>query len=328
MKFKVLVDIHEFMALKLRKVVEEVLQLPDADKAALSPRAMEMAAEVLVGIHVEKRFKVKNEDIELAIEINEENLANNERFRKVQEELQELMAGMVQSIKPAEKLEQERAEFKTKLERVATIQKSTKKFMENTRKQLDAAEITYGAAYAALTELTSAYPGNDVDLIELRLRYDTQYKGRYPDLDEVWEKNRLDFQSFMTCLMFSQGNPGMPMFPPPPVPPSNFSADALVDMQEAMLASLKKHVQALLEVPERADWKPELALALLQGLASADFECAYGLTAEDMTIASFDKMRDLQGNQRFMQASMEQQQILQSIPDILSGNGDGKCCVQ
>ena len=39
---------------------------------------------------------------------------------------------------------------------VATIQKSTKKFMENTRKQLDAAEITYGAAYAALTELTSA----------------------------------------------------------------------------------------------------------------------------------------------------------------------------
>ena len=28
------------------------------------------------------------------------------------------------------------------------------------------------------------------------------------------------------------------------------------------------------------------------------------------------------------QASMEQQQILQSIPDILSGNGDGKCCVQ
>ena len=29
------------------------------------------------------------------------------------------------------------------------------------------------------------YPGNDVDLIELRLRYDTQYKGRYPDLDEA-----------------------------------------------------------------------------------------------------------------------------------------------
>jgi len=107
---------------------------------------------------------------------------------------------------------------------------STKKFMENTRKQLDAAEITYAAAYSALTELTSAYPGNDVDLIELRLRYDTQYKGRYPELDEVWEKNRLDIQSFMTCLMFSQGNPGMPMFPPPPVPPSNFSADALVDM--------------------------------------------------------------------------------------------------
>ena len=36
-----------------------MLQLPDADKAALSPRAMEMAAEVLVGIHVEKRFKAR-----------------------------------------------------------------------------------------------------------------------------------------------------------------------------------------------------------------------------------------------------------------------------
>ena len=41
-------------------------------------------------------------------------------------------------------------------------------------------------------------------------------------------------------------------------------------MQEAMLASLKKHVQALLEVPERADWKPELALALLQGCAAGE----------------------------------------------------------
>ena len=40
---------------------------------------------------------------------------------EVQEELQELMAGMMQSIKPAEKLEQERAEFKTKLERVRRL---------------------------------------------------------------------------------------------------------------------------------------------------------------------------------------------------------------
>ena len=37
----------------------------------------------MVGIQVEKRFKIKNEDIELAIEVNEERLANHDRFRKV-----------------------------------------------------------------------------------------------------------------------------------------------------------------------------------------------------------------------------------------------------
>jgi hypothetical protein len=59
-KFKVLVDIHEFMALKLRKVVEEVQGLPEAEKAGITPRLMEIAAEVVVGIQVEKRFKIKN----------------------------------------------------------------------------------------------------------------------------------------------------------------------------------------------------------------------------------------------------------------------------
>merc|ERR1719352_1280873 len=121
-KFKVLVDIHEFMALKLRKVVEEVQQLPEVDKGGLTPRLMEVAAEVVVGIQVEKRFKIKNEDIELAIEVNEERLANHERFRKVQEELQDLMEGMMNSIKPAEKHQEERAEFLAKLQRVSMIQ--------------------------------------------------------------------------------------------------------------------------------------------------------------------------------------------------------------
>ena len=40
---------------------------------------------------VASRDEVKNEDIELAIEINEENLANNERFRKATGTQQELV---------------------------------------------------------------------------------------------------------------------------------------------------------------------------------------------------------------------------------------------
>ena len=47
------------------------------------------------------------------------------------------------------------------------------------------------------------------------------------------------------------------------------------------------HPRYLVEVPERSEWKPDLALALIQGLASADFEGKTGTTAEDMTIASF-----------------------------------------
>jgi hypothetical protein len=326
-KFKVLVDIHEFMALKLRKVVEEVQQLPEVDKGGLTPRLMEVAAEVVVGIQVEKRFKIKNEDIELAIEVNEERLANHDRFRKVQEELQELMEGMMNSIKPAEKHQEEREEFLGKLQRVAKIQRGTKQFMENARRDLEAGTATYQETYLKLVELTDQFPGNDVDLIELRMKYDMNYKGTNAEIDKAWNDNRLDFQSFMTSLMFSQGNPNGPLFPPPPVPPSTLTADALVEMQEEMLSALKRHIERILEVPERSEWKPDLALALIQGLASADFEGKTGTTAEDMTIASFACMRELQSNQRFIQASMEQQQILQSIPEILH-KADGKCVVQ
>merc|ERR1719421_2306728 len=326
-KFKVLVDIHEFMSLKLRKVVEEVQQLPEVDKGGLTPRLMEVAAEVVVGIQVEKRFKIKNEDIELAIEVNEERLANHDRFRKVQEELQELMEGMMNSIKPAEKHQEEREEFLSKLKRVSMIQRGTKQFMETARRELQNGTATYHETYLKLVELTDKFPGNDVDLIELRLKYDMNYKGTNAEIDQAWNENRLDFQSFMTSLMFSQGNPSGPLFPPPPVPPSTLSADALVEMQEGMLAKLKQHIERILEVPERSEWKPDLALALIQGLASADFEATTGTTAEDMTIASFDRMRELQSNQRFIQASMEQQQILQSIPEILHKT-DGKCAVQ
>lgn len=43
--------------------------LTDGERGKLTPRELEIAAEVLVGVQVEKRFKVKNEDIELAIEV-------------------------------------------------------------------------------------------------------------------------------------------------------------------------------------------------------------------------------------------------------------------
>jgi hypothetical protein len=207
------------------------------------------------------------------------------------------------------------------------IQRGTKQFMETARRELQNGIATYNDTYLKLVELTDKFPGNDVDLIELRLKYDMHYKGTDADIDKAWQENRLDFQSFMTSLMFSQGNPSGPMFPPPPVPPTTLTADALVEMQEGMLKSLKQHIERILEVPERSEWKPDLALALIQGLASADFEGTTGTSAEDMTIASFDRMRELQSNQRFIQASMEQQQILQSIPEILH-KADGKCVVQ
>lgn len=325
-KFNTLVDIHEFMALKLKKVCEDVAGLTDDERAKLTPRELEIAAEVLVGVQVEKRFKVKNEDIELAIEVNEDNLAKNERFRKVQEELQIRMSTMMNSLKPPEARRAEREEFIGKVRRVASIQKSTKQFMDLARKELVAEKTTYNLQYEGLVNLTAQHPDKDVDIIELRLLYDTRYRARDPEIDELWTGSRLDFQSFMTALMFAQGQPDAPMFPLPPVPPSQFGTDRIVEMQEGMVQFLQNHIEKVVEVQERKGWKPDLALALVQGLASADFEAQFHLTAEDMTIASFDRMQELQTNERFMQASMQQQQILQHIPEILQSEVKGENC--
>merc|ERR1712216_512319 len=174
-------------------------------RAKLTPRELEIAAEVLVGVQVEKRFKVKNEDIELAIEVNEDNLAKNERFRKVQEELQIRMSTMMNSLKPPEARRAEREEFIGKVRRVAAIQKSTKQFMELARRELVAEQTTYNLQYEGLVNFTAQHPDKDVDIIELRLLYDTRYRARDPEIDELWTGSwRCRREWFSSCRTISR----------------------------------------------------------------------------------------------------------------------------
>merc|ERR1711966_617678 len=123
--------------------------------------------------------------------------------------------------------------------------------MEVARNGLVGETTSYHERYEGLVELTAQNPDKDVDIIELRLLYDTRYRDRDAEIDELWAGSRLDFQSFMTALMFAQGNPNAPMFPLPPVPPSQFGTDRIVEMQEGMVMFLQQHIEKVVEVPGR-----------------------------------------------------------------------------
>ena len=56
-------------------------------------------------------------------------------------------------------------------------------------------------------------------------------------------------------------------------------------------------------------WKSELAVQMVQALASAAVERRYGVSAEEMTAAGFQHAAQLQKNERFMRATEKQQEL-------------------
>ena len=64
-------------------------------------------------------------------------------------------------------------------------------------------------------------------------------------------------------------------------------------------------------------------MGLVQGFASLAVEKKYHVSADDMAMAGFAYAAQLGTSERFMQCTMQQQQLLMSIPMLIQNPEEG-----
>merc|ERR1712218_627964 len=94
----------------------------------------------------------------------------------------------------------------------------------------------------------------------------------------------------------------------------------IIEMQELMVDKMHALAQAATKVLEAQSpaptWRAEVALQMVQALASAAVEHRYGTSSEEMTMAGLRHTATLQKSERFMRATEKQQEILMSIAKL------------
>merc|ERR1712241_1178746 len=99
-------------------------------------------------------------------------------------------------------------------------------------------------------------------------------------------------------------------------------ASEIVEMQEFMVDELKRTTETALIALSKSlngnskPWRAEVAIQMVQALASAAVERRYGTSAEEMTLAGCQHVAQLQRNERFVRATEKQQEILMTVAKL------------
>merc|ERR1712194_746592 len=101
----------------------------------------------------------------------------------------------------------------------------------------------------------------------------------------------------------------------------------VINMQEMMVQELQKTIQEFSQTVRQCagvvQFREQLAVGMIQGFASLGVEKKYHVSADDMALAGFMHAQQLGSSERFMQSSMQQQQMLMSIPMIIQNPEQG-----
>jgi len=100
----------------------------------------------------------------------------------------------------------------------------------------------------------------------------------------------------------------------------------IVEMQEMMVEELKTVIDSVKEAvsaPEgQGVFKEPLLIPMVQALASCGVEKKYQITAEEMAVAGFMKAQELSVNEKFLRATMTQQQLLGTLAQVCAQGGE------
>lgn len=84
-------EVHKFMEVRMKSLVEEFQQLPVEAKQSISKKEREYSAELMVSVAVESSFKLQSEDLDLAVTMHGEQLQGDAAFVDCQTQLGSLM---------------------------------------------------------------------------------------------------------------------------------------------------------------------------------------------------------------------------------------------
>lgn len=124
---------------------------------------------------------------------------------------------------------------------------------------------------------------------------------------------------------------------PPPPPASMFkkknlpSAKEVVELQEAIVKELESFKGLIEATLETESYHAETLVAFVQACASGVVEKRYGHSSDCLTLAGFKHGMVLGKDERFVQASMAQQNALiaiaQLVPEGAEGSNAQGCCL-
>jgi len=319
-----IIQIHELMVTEMQKVLEEFLQLPQEVRRSFTGKGCETTAELLVSVAVEQQLSVRCEDVEQAVILYEEALQQNADFTRCTEQL----ANMMQHLIGAAQTRVEKAEFVRLLQHLGESTRKAKAFAQTLHDDYRARRCDIVVAYRRFEEFSdqsmaeAASLGEEVaDLsqTEMQLCYD-EYSAD-GEVKAAWEQSGVESSmmlrnAMMSCVPMTRSTASSAG--PEDRKGKKLKSSEIVEMQELMLDKLiLYHKDALVAFsgakgPEKP-WRAEIAVQMVQALASAAVEHRYGTSAEDMTIAGFQHASALQKNERFTRATEKQQEILMAV---------------
>eukprot|EP00930_Biecheleria_cincta_P057940 TRINITY_DN4379_c0_g1_i3.p1 TRINITY_DN4379_c0_g1~~TRINITY_DN4379_c0_g1_i3.p1 ORF type:complete len:523 (-),score=135.94 TRINITY_DN4379_c0_g1_i3:71-1546(-) len=316
-----IVEIHQFMVAEMQKVLTEFLSLDQETRSGFTSKACETTAELLVSIAVEQHLSVHCEDVEQAVIRYEQMLQGNAEFARCTEQL----ANMMQHLTSAAQPRVEKASFLKALRHIAESTQKAKVFAKKLYEEYRAKTCNVVDAYRRFEEFadsaTQSAEGLEEDLtpVEMQLCFD-EYRDD-PQVREAWTQAGAE-SSFLMSSMMTGRSPSSGSAAPEDKKVKKTKPSEIVEMQDYMVDELKRICEAastsMAGNSSATPWRQDIAMQMVQALASASVERRFGVGAEEMTMAGFQHAAALQKSERFVRATEKQQEILMQVAQLCS----------
>lgn len=313
------IEIHQFMVLEMQKVLQEFLSLPQEVRRSFTGKGCETTAELLVSIAVEQQIGLRCEDVEQAVVMYEEVLGGCPEFARCTEQLAQMMQHLIGASQPRV----EKSEFVQILRHMGEGAQKARKFAKKLFEDYRSKSCDIATAYSRFEQFSEAVAGEaealpELSPVEMQLCYD-EYRND-PEVLAAWAQSGAENNVMMQAMMVPPSPNGGSREPTriEDKKGKKLKASEIIEMQELMVDELKRTTEAAAAAlaDGAGPWKAEVALQMVQSLASAAVERRYGVSSEEMTMAGFQHVQALQKNERFVRATEKQQEILMRVPQL------------
>ncbi|CAE7404322.1 unnamed protein product [Symbiodinium sp. KB8] len=309
-----IVEIHQFMVVEMQKVLTEFLALEQETRRSFSNKACETTAELLVSVAVEQQLGVHCEDVEQAIQT----FPDGSLGRAVDAKLC-FNTVLHRHLTGAAQPRANKADFLEVLRNMADHSQKAKDFAKKVYEEYRAKTCPVADAYRRFEDFAAEAPAakeglEDLTPVELQLCYD-EYR-EDPEVHRAWSKagveNSIMMASCVTSLLKNEASAPLPE----DKKGKKMKTSEIVEMQELMVDEMKRLSEAssaAAKASPSSPWRAEIAMQMVQSLASAAVERRYGVSPEEMTIAGIQNAPALQKNERFVRATEKQQEIIMAV---------------